>query len=273
MRVDQEMLDTILNATDKHGNKVSYNSATTGEVFLYLKESSRTFNIGTITVADNLITLTKLENIDQFQRNLFAWSINAALSELCDSFVYLAGNLKFSLDKISMLQHKMEMPWGGVGLDSKIYVPLKYWEVSSEDPKINKRVELLGIEWFILLEQEMNQEYFSQLSRRVNTSRSRTTVYPERAAVFKAFELTQPTDVKVVIIGQDPYHDGSATGLAFGVEPDAIKIPPSLQNIRKELEDDEGFEYLKELEPERLIKLLDALVEEKNRRESENVSG
>jgi uracil-DNA glycosylase len=249
MRVDLETLEVMLNTSDKYGNKISFNS-TTGEVALFVKEANRAFNIGKITVsADHLIKLTKLENIDQFQRNLFAWSINGLLAELCDEFTYIAGQFEFTLDKISMLQHKIEKPWGGQGLDSKIYVPLKNWEVTSQDAKVQKRVDLLGIEWYILLEQEMHQEYFSNLSKRVNAARNRAAIYPDREDVFKAFKLTQPTDTKVVIIGQDPYHDGSGSGVAFGIKPGSLKIPPSLQNIQKELESDVGEGLVVDMDP------------------------
>lgn len=213
MSVDFETLEVMLNTSDKFGNNIQFNSPS-GEVTLFIKEANRSFNIGKIQInSDGMIRLTKLENIEQFQRNLFAWSINALLAELCDEFVYIAGAFEFTLDKITMYQHKIEKPWGGQGLDAKVYVPLKYWEVTSQDQKTQTRVNLLGIEWYLLLEQEMHEQYFSNLSKLVNQARTKKVIYPEREHVFKAFKLTQPTDIKVVIIGQDPYHDGSATGL------------------------------------------------------------
>lgn len=70
----------------------------------------------------------------------------------------------------------------------------------------------------------------------VDEERKHYTVYPPDKDTFKAFELTKPSAVKVVILGQDPYHDeGQAMGLAFSVR-DGVKIPPSLRNIYKELE-------------------------------------
>jgi uracil-DNA glycosylase len=66
------------------------------------------------------------------------------------------------------------------------------------------------------------------------------TVYPKQEDIFKAFELTPSRDVKVVILGQDPYHgEGQAHGLCFSV-PEGIKVPPSLKNIYKEIESDLG---------------------------------
>lgn len=70
----------------------------------------------------------------------------------------------------------------------------------------------------------------------LDEERKQYTVYPPDKDIFKVFELTKPSAVKVVILGQDPYHDeGQATGLAFSVR-DGVKIPPSLRNIYKELE-------------------------------------
>ncbi len=68
------------------------------------------------------------------------------------------------------------------------------------------------------------------------------TIYPDEANVYKAFELTPFDDVKVVILGQDPYHNpGEAMGLSFSV-PVGVRVPPSLKNIYKELEKDVIFE-------------------------------
>jgi len=242
MRVDRETLQVVLNTKDVYGNSISYDEET-GLIFLKTSEADRKFCIGKIEISTEdpfLITLVKEENIDQFQRNLFAWSINAVLAELCDQFSYIAGDFTFTLDKITMLQYKVEKTWGGKGLDKKIYVPLKYWEVSSKIPSVQKRLELMGIEWYLILQHEMQQPYFTNLSKRVAHARQTKQVYPDREDVFRAFKLTSYSDVKVVIIGQDPYHDGSASGLAFGIKEGASKIPPSLQNILKELEEDVG---------------------------------
>ena len=65
-------------------------------------------------------------------------------------------------------------------------------------------------------------------------------IFPEKRNIFRCFKYCNPEKIKVVIIGQDPYHgDGQATGLCFGVNPDC-KIPPSLRNINKEMESDMG---------------------------------
>ena len=92
--------------------------------------------------------------------------------------------------------------------------------------------------WQALLQEEFEKPYWQTLSERVDTAYAASAVYPPREALFAAFRLTPPEAVRAVILGQDPYHEsGQANGLAFSVAP-GIKLPPSLQNIYKELEAD-----------------------------------
>lgn len=81
---------------------------------------------------------------------------------------------------------------------------------------------------------------FDSLFQRVEKAYTETTVYPPREQLFRAFALTPPEAVRVVILGQDPYHEpGQANGLAFSVAS-GVRLPPSLVNIRKELQQDVG---------------------------------
>lgn len=92
--------------------------------------------------------------------------------------------------------------------------------------------------WRDALADEKQQPYFRQLMDRVDAARQNTLVYPPAEQVFNAFKLTELGDVKVVILGQDPYHGpGQAHGLCFSVPP-GIKPPPSLKNIYKALQHD-----------------------------------
>src|SRR3954463_13197067 len=94
--------------------------------------------------------------------------------------------------------------------------------------------------WLQALKQEFDKEYFEKLKAFLLNERSQYTVYPPGNRIFAAFDFTPFDKVKVVILGQDPYHgDGQANGLCFSVA-DGIRKPPSLVNIFKELESDEG---------------------------------
>ena len=95
-------------------------------------------------------------------------------------------------------------------------------------------------DWAAALKPEYGKEYYKKLFEYVGREYSTCTVYPPGDDIFNAFHLTPLKDVKVVIIGQDPYHEpGQAHGLSFSVKP-GVDIPPSLQNIYKELESDCG---------------------------------
>lgn len=94
--------------------------------------------------------------------------------------------------------------------------------------------------WKKVLEKEFEQDYFKELTGFVKEEYKNTTVYPPPQFIFHAFDLTPFDKVKVVILGQDPYHgEKQANGLAFSVN-DGVSIPPSLLNIYKEIESDMG---------------------------------
>ena len=95
--------------------------------------------------------------------------------------------------------------------------------------------------WTEILAPIKNTEYFTTLWEKVKEEYQITKCFPPKNQIFRAIELTPFEEVKVVIIGQDPYHnDNQANGLCFSVS-DKVKAPPSLKNIFKELEDDLGI--------------------------------
>jgi uracil-DNA glycosylase len=93
-------------------------------------------------------------------------------------------------------------------------------------------------DWRPLLQPETQEDYWQTLQSFVADERKRSIVFPGANDVFRALYLTPYKDVRVVVLGQDPYHgDGQAHGLSFSV-PDGVAPPPSLQNIFKELQND-----------------------------------
>ena len=96
--------------------------------------------------------------------------------------------------------------------------------------------------WNEILSEEMKKDYYQELLAFVQKRREEVSVFPEEKNVFRALELTPFESVKVVILGQDPYHGfGQAHGLSFSVQK-GIPLPPSLRNIYKELQEDLGGE-------------------------------
>jgi len=101
--------------------------------------------------------------------------------------------------------------------------------------------KIINNEWYKVLEAQFRAPYFSSLTEFVKHERETKEVYPPKGLVFNAFNKTPLSKVKVVLLGQDPYHGvGQAHGLSFSV-PDGIKIPPSLRNMYKELNSDINF--------------------------------
>lgn len=113
-------------------------------------------------------------------------------------------------------------------------LPLVFW-------KLAKMIK--DSQWQGIIAQEKNQAYFVDLLEEINKQRQQgIKIYPSDEHIFSAFDYVDLPEVKVVILGQDPYHgEGQAQGLAFSV-PKQMKIPPSLKNIYKELANDiDGF--------------------------------
>lgn len=100
----------------------------------------------------------------------------------------------------------------------------------------------IDITWKKKLEKELKKDYFQKLKSFIQKERKEKSIFPDSTSVFKAFEKNPLDDVKVVILGQDPYHTrGMAVGEAFAVSTNS-KIPPSLRNIYKEIKSDTGKE-------------------------------
>ena len=101
------------------------------------------------------------------------------------------------------------------------------------------------MDWKELIQKESQKAYYMELLSFLNREYELHTVYPPKKEIYNAFTLTPFEEVKVVILGQDPYHEkGQAMGLSFSV-PDGIAIPRSLQNIYKEIKAEYGYDIPK----------------------------
>lgn len=99
---------------------------------------------------------------------------------------------------------------------------------------------MIGNSWDEILKEEFKKDYFVNIKKQLE--KTNKIIYPKKENIFRALKLTDYNDVKVVILGQDPYHgENEANGLCFSVNKD-VKIPPSLRNIFKELKEDLNIE-------------------------------
>lgn len=102
-------------------------------------------------------------------------------------------------------------------------------------------MEVVGNNWDKILDEEFQKDYFKNIVAFINKEYKEKVVFPPKSRILRSLNLTDYNDVKVVILGQDPYHGvGEANGLSFAVS-EGIKLPPSLKNIYKELYDDLGI--------------------------------
>ena len=107
-------------------------------------------------------------------------------------------------------------------------------------------MKIIGNGWDEILSSEFIKDYFVKLEAAVRAEYDTCAVYPPAGLIFRALEYCGLSDIKVVILGQDPYHgEGQANGIAFAVN-DGIPLPPSLVNIYKEIESEFGCRMPKE---------------------------
>ena len=100
---------------------------------------------------------------------------------------------------------------------------------------------MIGNDWDSILNEEFEKEYFKEIMEFIDKEYSSKTVYPPKDEIFNAFKFTPSSEVKVVILGQDPYHEeGQAHGLAFST-PEGRPIPRSLKNIFKEINEEYNY--------------------------------
>lgn len=99
-------------------------------------------------------------------------------------------------------------------------------------------MSIVNITWQDFFKEEESKEYYKNLMKSIDNAYNTTTVFPPKEKIFNAFDLTPISNLKVVLLGQDPYHaKGQAQGLAFST-PSSVKNPPSMRNILKEIESD-----------------------------------
>lgn len=129
--------------------------------------------------------------------------------------------------------------------NAKLFISYDNWKATTEFREKLERdwfnhifygnYKIKTMTWHEAIKSEFDSDYYKELENKLSNDRLTQVIYPNAEDVFKAFELTKFEDVKVVILGQDPYHDGSATGLAFSSKD---TYTPSLRKINEGLQSD-----------------------------------
>ncbi len=138
--------------------------------------------------------------------------------------------------------------------------------------------KFISNDWQDILEPEFQKDYYKKLHDFLKKEYSTKTIYPEMHHIYQAFNWTSFSDTKVVILGQDPYHEpNQAIGCSFAVS-EGVQLPPSLQNIYKELDDDLGIPpvstgYLKKWADQGVLLLNSVLTVERGRANSHKGQG
>lgn len=197
-----------------------------------LTEKGKLKHIGKlIAEPDGSVSYYKAEREENIFRKYNAWSVLEVIADRVDKVIYETDTTVYSIsaDRFMGLQR-----WGGYDLERKIIIPLDLWRKDYKDGKTKRRLELFGHEWYGLLREHIDSPWFAEIGKKVAQRRTETTVFPDKDKVFRVFGLS-PVNMKVVVIGQDPYYNGLADGLAFSSNDPSV-VPESLKNIFKEIE-------------------------------------
>jgi len=242
-----EKFKVLLNGKSEDGTEMKF-SPETGEIFLIPVEGgART--IGKIQEeGDGQFVYKKREEEQHRHRKTDGWTINTRVLRQVDIVEYESELAVYRMHRSDIFARRV-YGFSPDGVDHKTFVPANRWEhIKFKDPVYDILSKKIGSEWVMEIGKEFKKPYMTELNKFLWKARKSVIVYPEPEDVFAAFKITSPSDIKVVILGQDPYHNGSAHGLAFSSKSD--KIPASLGNIFKEIEQDVGQGLLLNQEPD-----------------------
>lgn len=183
------------------------------------------------------------ENFNNLLKKYCAWTIYEDILSVAENIEFYVkeengthepDTFRFSITKQEIIAKNPRIIKDPI---NKLILPLSWFKVETNDDFSKKRIQQLGIEWFIKLRAEFHKDYMKNLSKTLQKERLEHIIYPASPDVFRALRITPFSTINVVAIGQNPYHNGLADGLAFSSLNEAV-IPKSLENIFKEIEND-----------------------------------
>lgn len=242
----EERLQTLLNSRDAQGRRLEYRPEDDSKIYLIEDGKKEVRCLGKILIGQKAILYHKMED----ERNIFkttnSWSINYQILQHVDIVLYESLSTDYQITKERALEfgdfmHFIETT------EKKLYIPLKYWDywhkgMRATYPDKFRLLTLFGCSWYEKLKPALDSDFMKKElpGKLFNQRKAGITIYPDNNYVFRAFRLCAFFHTKVVIIGQDPYSNGVADGLAFSYK-DGVKIQgktQSLDVIIKEIERD-----------------------------------
>lgn len=230
-----------LKGVDEYGNIFKFTPQSKIKARLdFIDPKKKESHLGYLIQHGKGVIYDKKENLKDLQHNLIAWSIQNHIAKSVGYIRYTTKIGKYVIKASDAIKYGIKKPFGGDGLDKKIYVPLKYWKFFPAEPYWGVVYKRFGIEWMYYLAEPLKSLKMGKILSQIQIDKKNgIQVLPSPDKMFRAFKETPLDRVNVVILGQDPYHiPGLATGLSFGVEEG--KTSSSLSNIKKELYDDVG---------------------------------
>lgn len=234
-----QKLELLLNAVDKNGKKLIYKPDDESRVYLDIDGNIRC--LGRILFGEGNIYYHKMEDERNIFRKTQSWSINYSILPHIDLVHYESSSHDYLITRERALEFGEFFHFQDT-TELKVYVPLIYWETRHKGlanvyPQEFKDRNAIGDSWYNRVKDVFTSPLVKGIKTFLKAERDRVVVYPKGERVFYAFKLCTFEHTKVVILGQDPYHDGTANGLAFGYLDGATRpYDKSLDIIYKEIE-------------------------------------
>lgn len=232
-------MEQNMKINDRFGNELIIEKEAPYQVHIVQADENRSRMVGFLEPqSDGTFTYKKREKESDVYRKTKAWSIHGRILDFAQRIEYTTERAVYTIDTVDAKVRSGKMMYKNASYTEKLYIPIKYWNVKFFERQDQVLCDRLGYEWWSEIKHVFGKPEMLQLGLWLKQRRKETTVYPTALETFNAFKYCSMLDTNVVIIGQDPYHDGSAHGLAFSIREGQTKIPPSLKNILKEVQDD-----------------------------------
>mgnify|MGYP001104382959 FL=1 len=205
----KDKFQILLNQGDTRGDKISLEEKE-NRLLIFFKQADekRTRQVGEILVdGENEFTYYKMEDESQIFNKNNGWSVMKIIAKEVGEIIYETPLAKYSISRKDAFEQADQYGWDPIGLGKKLFIPVRFWTVQWKDKKLQKNVERMGYSWARKIGDEFDKNYMRELSQRLYQRSRVTQIYPDLKELFTAFKLTPFDQVKVCVIGDEPYQD------------------------------------------------------------------